>query len=98
MDDQAHSGDEHAAERLRALIETIPATTYVCEWDEQATIRYISPQVEQLLGYPPAAWLGDQDLWHRRVHEDDREAMIAEERRAFHAEKPFDMEYRMVAA
>src|SRR3954447_20772237 len=98
MDDLAHPGDEHAAERLRALIETVPAPTCVCEWDEAATLRYISPQVEDLLGYPPEAWLSDQSLWNRRIHPADHDAVVAEQRRAFHAEEPFDVEYRMIAA
>jgi diguanylate cyclase (GGDEF)-like protein/PAS domain S-box-containing protein len=94
--DLAHSYDDRAPERLRALIEAIPAITYVCEWDEQATLRYISPQLERIMGFPPEAWL--ELRWVRYLHPDDRDAVLAEIRRTFRAEVPFDMEYRMVAA
>ena len=98
MGDRPAHSDEHAPQRLAALIEAIPAITYVCVWDADATLRYISPQIEDVLGFPPDQWLADQDLWRRRLHPEDRERVLAEERRAWKAEEPIDQEYRMVAA
>ena len=34
--------------------------------------EYLSPAVERVLGYPPAAFDGDPDLFRRLVHPDDR--------------------------
>jgi diguanylate cyclase (GGDEF)-like protein/PAS domain S-box-containing protein len=98
MEHRPAHADEHAPQQLAALIEAIPAITYVCEWDEAATLRYISPQIEDVLGFAPGQLLADQDLWPRRLHPEDRERVLAEERRAFAAEEPIDQEYRMVAA
>ena len=49
----------------RGLIEHIPAVTYISDFDEAGTLRWISPQVEQLLGHPPAAFLADEALLDR---------------------------------
>jgi PAS domain S-box-containing protein len=66
-----------AHERYRALIELLPAVVY--RWaqvDEEERCDYISPQIEELLGYPQSAWLEDADLWPRSIHPDDRERVL----------------------
>jgi diguanylate cyclase (GGDEF)-like protein/PAS domain S-box-containing protein len=87
-----------AESRYRTLIETIPAVTYVADWDETGSFRYISPQIEELLGYPARDWLGDSDLWERCLHPDDAARVLAEARYAFREQKAFDCEYRLIAA
>jgi PAS domain S-box-containing protein len=67
-----------AEERFRSLVEQIPAITYI-EEPGTGRYRYVSPQVETVLGYPPEAWLADPDLWKRTLHPDDRERVIAED-------------------
>ncbi len=59
----------------RTLVEQLPAITYHYSIEEGRT-RYISPQVQTLLGYTPDEWLGDSDLWWKVIHPDDREAVI----------------------
>jgi diguanylate cyclase (GGDEF)-like protein/PAS domain S-box-containing protein len=80
----------------RSLVEQIPAVTYVSDFTTAATLRYVSPQIERLLGYPPSAFLEDPGLWYRCVHPDDLEAVRAEELRTYHAQEPFDFEMRMI--
>jgi diguanylate cyclase (GGDEF)-like protein/PAS domain S-box-containing protein len=87
-----------AEARYRTLIETIPAVTYVADWDETGSFRYISPQVEQLLGHPPEHWLGDTGTWEEHIHPGDRERVLAETRYAYREQKAFDCEYRMHSA
>ena len=89
---------EEAEARYRTLIETIPAVTYIADWDELGSFRYVSPQIEELLGHPPAHWLGDTGIWEEHIHPDDRARVLAETRYAFRQQKAFDCEYRMVAA
>ena len=43
---------------------------------------YISPQIEELLGYPRDAWLNDDELWLDVLHPDDRERMVKADERA----------------
>ena len=61
-----------AEERFRALVEKIPALTYI-EDDATGELVYMSPQVETLLGYAPVEWMASSDLWLERIHPDDRE-------------------------
>jgi diguanylate cyclase (GGDEF)-like protein/PAS domain S-box-containing protein len=89
---------EEAEARYRTLIETIPAVTYIADWDELGSFRYVSPQIEELLGYPAQAWLGGSTLWRERLHPDDAERVLAETRYAYRERKAFDCEYRLIAA
>jgi PAS domain S-box-containing protein len=90
-----------AEEKYRLLVEQIPAVTYIDEVPEDdptdLTPIYISPQLERLLGYSPAEWLADPDLWDRVTHPDDIEAAEAGARRSFEDGTPLIVEYRMVA-
>jgi diguanylate cyclase (GGDEF)-like protein/PAS domain S-box-containing protein len=83
---------------FRTLVEQIQAITYVAEWAPGAPLRYVSPQIEELLGYPPQAWIEDQTLWERSLHPEDRDRILAEESRTYEETTRFDAEYRMLAA
>jgi diguanylate cyclase (GGDEF)-like protein/PAS domain S-box-containing protein len=89
---------EEAEARYRTLIETIPAVTYIADWDEMGSFRYVSPQIEELLGYPAREWLGESSLWEERLHPDDADRVLAETRYAYRERKAFDCEYRLIAA
>jgi diguanylate cyclase (GGDEF)-like protein/PAS domain S-box-containing protein len=86
--------------RYRTLVEQIPAITYmdrVLEEDPTDVVpAYMSPQVEDVLGYTPEEWLADDDLWTKLVHPDDRDevARIGDTTRV--AGGTFSAEYRMV--
>ncbi|HEY4097168.1 MAG TPA: PAS domain S-box protein, partial [Baekduia sp.] len=69
---------ELAEARYRGLVEHVPAVTYVAAWDEDATLTYVSPQIEGLLGWPAEAFLADQGLWYRCVHPDDLDRVRAQ--------------------
>ena len=87
-----------AEERFRALVESIEAVPYISDWDETGTIRYISPHVETLLGYPPEQWYNGPDPWVANIHPDDRERVVEESDRSFAEARDFACEYRMLTA
>jgi diguanylate cyclase (GGDEF)-like protein/PAS domain S-box-containing protein len=87
-----------AEERFRSLVESIEAIPYISDWDALGTIRYISPQVERMLGYAREEWYLDHELWESKLHPDDREHVLAESGRTFSEERDFTCEYRMFAA
>jgi diguanylate cyclase (GGDEF)-like protein/PAS domain S-box-containing protein len=90
--------DPQTAEaRWRTLVEQIPAITYIADFDACGTLRWVSPQIEELLGYRAGDFVTDQDLWYRLVHPDDLERVQAEEQRVFDAVEDYDIEYRMIA-
>ena len=94
----AEAAREEAEQRYRELVEQVPTVTYVCELDEDASVRYISPQVERLTGYPPERWTEAPVFWKTLIHPDDREWLWEEIDRCARGEIPIDVEYRMIAA
>jgi diguanylate cyclase (GGDEF)-like protein/PAS domain S-box-containing protein len=65
----------------RRLVERLPAIVYACELGERGRWRYVSPQIEGILGYSPEEWMADPGLWARQLHPDDRERVIELETR-----------------
>ena len=60
--------------RYRALLDSLPGPAFLC--DEGGAMRYIAPQIEDLLGHPPQAWIGpDGRGWLRLQHPDARAAV-----------------------
>lgn len=80
-----------------ALIDQIPAVVYVDAVDEASSALYMSPQVEEMLGYTQEEWLRDTDLWVKLLHPEDREHALAEANRTRATGEPFDAEYRLLA-
>src|SRR5439155_11421010 len=58
---------------------------------------YISPQIEDMLGYPREAWLTDDELWLQVLHPDDAERMMRADEDARRTLSSLFAEYRMVA-
>jgi len=85
-----------ADERYRALIEEIPALTYISWADPFGSPVYVSPQVKAMTGYTAAEWLADRESWVRSIHPEDRERVLAELRRCRDEGVPFSCEYRTV--
>src|SRR5467141_4794631 len=64
----------HVAEaRYRALVEQIPAVTFMASLDGGLNEVYVSPQIEALLGFSQEEWMSDPVLWFRQLHPDDRD-------------------------
>jgi PAS domain S-box-containing protein len=86
-----------AERRYRELVEQLPLVTYT---DEPAAFPsiYISPQIEQLIGYSAEEWLANPDLFPELLHPDDRDRVLADHERVFAAgESSWSFEYRLVA-
>ncbi len=86
-----------AEDRYRTLVEQIPAVTYVQRPTGDKRVTYVSPQVESVLGYPADRELLDGDHWINIMHPDDRERVLAEDRRTDQTGEPFRSEYRQFA-
>src|SRR5215208_5905639 len=86
-----------AEARHRALVERLPAVTYVeaLDPDERRTdLIYASPQIENMFGYSPEEWTADPELFVRLLHPEDRERVLAEDERTERTGEPFRAEYR----
>lgn len=70
------TGDEErfaAAEaRFQALVEQIPAVTFSASFASGLKELYVSPQIEEVMGYTQREWLDSPVLWYERLHPDDK--------------------------
>jgi PAS domain S-box-containing protein len=83
-------------ERYRTLVEQLPAVTYMQEI-ENATLVYVSPQIESVLGYSPEEYLANPDLRWQTIHPEDRGWVLQEDRRTDETGEPYSVEYRKIS-
>jgi diguanylate cyclase (GGDEF)-like protein/PAS domain S-box-containing protein len=96
---EAESRLREAEFRYRMLVEQLPLISYVDSPDNPVSApRYLSPQIEAVLGRAPEEWLATPGVYEQAIHPDDREWVIAEKRRAYERGDALRCEYRMLAA
>ena len=89
---QFSAGDDESGR----LIDRLPVIVYSSELGENGRWRYVSPQVEEILGFTPEDFIGDPGLWARQVHPDDRmRALEVESADALGNRSTRPVEYRM---
>ncbi|MDP9295676.1 MAG: PAS domain-containing protein, partial [Actinomycetota bacterium] len=96
-----------AERRYKTLVEQAPVVTYIDAFGdpnagpdagpEQEATLYISPQVEEFLGYSPDEWTGERRLWESILHPEDKEWVLSTSRRHGRTAKPYGLEYRLIA-
>ncbi len=96
------TGDDPQEElqRLRALLEHLPAIVYVEEAGRDAPGRllYVSPAVETILGYAVDEWLATEPPRRLdRIHPDDRATVRATYERLEPAAERCRSDYRIIA-
>ena len=89
----------HAEARALMMAEHLPAITYL--WDrtdpQLGPMSYVSPQIEEILGYKPEEWLVDPDAWRKCLHPDDRNTVAD---MPYWSDLPgsrWSLEYRLIA-
>ena len=87
--------------RFRDVVEHLPAIVYIEELpgDDASVGRmlYVSPQVEDLLGFTSEEWMADPVAWASQLHPQDRQRIRAVYERIEATGEPFQAEYRMYA-
>src|SRR5437867_9634646 len=61
-----------AETKYRALIEQIPAVVFLAYLDRGLGEAYVSPQIENLLGFSQQEWLSDPVRWYCQIHREDK--------------------------
>jgi PAS domain S-box-containing protein len=84
-------------EKYRSLVEGTPAIVYIAEFPKEGRWRYVSPQVEPILGFSAQQWLDTPGLWQERLHPVDRDRVLREQNRDVEGGQRILFEYRMVA-
>jgi PAS domain S-box-containing protein len=92
--------DREAMEgRFQRVIEHLPAIVYLeavtREENGIGEMLYVSPQVEEILGFSQDEWLSDPIAWARQFHPEDRLRIREEYERIEHTGGPFHADYRM---
>ena len=85
-----------AEAKYAALVEQIPGVVYLDPVNESLDSIFVSPQVRDLLGIEPEAWITDQYCWSNHVHPDDFIRVWDEYMSAYMDDVPMSHEYRMV--
>jgi len=81
--------------QFRTLVEQMPAITYISSLDDLSTTVYISPQIEQLLGFSPEEFLAIPDMWAQQLHPEDQKRVFEELSFSRKRERHFSSEYRI---
>ncbi|MFT5756994.1 MAG: diguanylate cyclase (GGDEF)-like protein/PAS domain S-box-containing protein [Alteromonadaceae bacterium] len=87
---------EDSLEKYRMLIES----TQVIPWEYDLFSKkftFISPQAEEMFGYPLAQWYLE-NFWEEHIFIEDREKSILACNRAVERGKSFELNYRMIKA
>jgi len=86
-----------AEAKFRTLVEQIPAVVFFAVLGEGRNEIYVSPHIEQLLGFTQQEWLEAPFLWYRQLHPDDRDLWNREFTRGIRTGGPFKGECRFLA-
>ncbi|HJU47578.1 MAG TPA: EAL domain-containing protein [Gaiellaceae bacterium] len=86
-----------AEARYRNLVEQLPLAVYIDAVDAVSSNVYTSPQIEAMLGYTPAEWQEDPDLFVRLLHPSDRDRVLAAHAHTHATGEPLSLEYRLVS-
>jgi diguanylate cyclase (GGDEF)-like protein/PAS domain S-box-containing protein len=84
--------------RYGPLPEGVPSVAYIFEPGIEGRCLYISPSVEDVLGYPRRQWLEERGLWDRLLHADDADRVVSNEAECARSGEKLVQEYRLRAA
>ena len=94
---QAEARLQSAEARYRTLVEEIPAVTFMASLDGGVQELYVSPQIQQLLGFTQKQWLEDPVLWYTQLHPEDQERWHRDFAQTCARGRHFLSEYRFIA-
>ena len=91
--------DLGAAElRFRRMIEHLPAIVFIETGDHPGPTVYLSPRIEDVLGYAADRFLsGEKALWTEIIHPDDAASAFELDVRSEERKEPYLAEYRLRA-
>lgn len=83
--------------RYRSLVEQLPAVVFMANLDRGISEAYVSPHIEETLGFTQAEWLEDPVRWYRQIHPEDNLRWSLEAAGMFLTGKPLRSVYRVIA-
>jgi PAS domain S-box-containing protein len=95
----AEASASQSEARYRALVEQMPALSYIelpGTDPAEAYFTYLSPQAERIFGVSAEVLMDDPGHFGRMLHPDDRERVLAANAESEATGQPFDEEFRVV--
>ncbi len=86
-----------AEAQYRSVVERVPGIVYVAESGQHGRWHFVSPKIQDLLGYTAEEWMADPTMWMSRIHPADRERLALAERDGERFESQGRWEYRLLA-
>ena len=86
-------------EQFRAVVANIPGVVYRCGCDVDWTIRFISEDIADLVGYPASDFIDNRvRRYGSLIYPPDRPRVVVEIDRALEQGAPYSLSYRLVHA
>jgi PAS domain S-box-containing protein len=82
--------------KYRTLVEGMPAVVYIAEFGEDGAWKYISPQIERVIGFTQEEFVNVAELWRERIVPEDREKALEAEQRVLRGQGRLQCEYRVI--
>lgn len=85
-----------AETKYRTLVEGLPAVVYIAEFGAEGTWRYVSPQIEAVLGFSQEEFMSGAKFWRDRILPEDRDQALAAELQLLNGGERMRCEYRIL--
>jgi PAS domain S-box-containing protein len=82
--------------KYRALVEQLPAVVFMAYLDRRLGEAYVSPRIEEVMGFSQAEWLEDPVRWYQHIHPDDRARWSVEAANMLLTGRPLRSAYRVL--
>jgi PAS domain S-box-containing protein len=90
---------KQAEARYRTLVEQLPLITYIdTPYSPDEAASYVSPQIEEILGYSLEEWHANPSFFVEHLHPEDRDRVRDAQREARLNAQPLELDYRFIAA
>jgi PAS domain S-box-containing protein len=86
-----------AETKYRTLVEGLPAVVYIAEFGAEGPWRYVSPQIESVLGFTQEEFMSAAKFWRDRILPEDREQALAAELQVLSGGQRMRCEYRILS-
>ena len=83
--------------KYRTLVEQVPAVVFMAYLDRGIGEAYVSPRIEEVMGFTQAEWLEDPIRWYDHIHPDDQLRWSVEAAEMFLTGNPLRSAYRVTA-
>ena len=83
--------------RYRMLLEQMPAVVFIGYMDKRLGEAYVSPHVEELLGFTHREWLEEPVRWYRQIHPEDKLRWSVDAAKFFLTGEPLRAVYRVMS-